>query len=280
MAKHVGARVAAARAVVEQRREDARPGPAAPATSAPAMLEMPAEVGEGDGHQRADHQERRRRQRGGREREQHARPARRAPTRRRRRRAWPGSRRCRPPPPPARWPARRASAGRCGCGAGWRPRGTASGEHDEHDEAERGTEVVGARRRRCRRRCRTGTAGARDAPAAPPESDGLASTSCSMATAMARVATARLMPRTRVAGRPTSTPTQRGDSAASDAAASGNGTPSLGQPGSTVNPATPAMASWASEIWPTYPVTTTTDSASSANDHRHDQRLAVRGVEA
>jgi hypothetical protein len=42
--------------------------------------------------------------------------------------------------------------------------------------------------------------GGADEPAAPPENGGLASTSCSIATAIASVAMARLMPRTLVAG--------------------------------------------------------------------------------
>ena len=87
-----------------------------------------------------------------------------------------------------------------------------------------------------------------DAPAAPPETAELASTSSSTATAMARVATARVMPRTRVAGRPMSTPSSTATAVAATRASRN------GQPSSTIwidrNPATPAMASWAREIWP------------------------------
>ena len=72
---------------------------------------------------------------------------------------------------------------------------------------------------------------------------------CSMATARAMVATARLMPRTRRAGIPTATPTRVARTTATSTAR-GNGRP-LSATSMAVNPATPAKAIWASEIWPT-----------------------------
>jgi hypothetical protein len=84
-----------------------------------------------------------------------------------------------------------------------------------------------------------------------------------MATAPARVTTDRLTPRTRTAEaaviRPITTAT-----AMPASAATGNVTPKLTAMCETVNPAAPASASWMTEIWPTKPVTTTSDSAISA----------------
>ena len=84
-----------------------------------------------------------------------------------------------------------------------------------------------------------------------------------MATARASVAMARLMPRTLVAGQPTSTPTRVATSAAARSAI-GKGT-LFSARRIEVKPATPANASWAREIWPVNPVSTTTDRARRAN---------------
>ena len=85
----------------------------------------------------------------------------------------------------------------------------------------------------------------------------------SMATAPASVTTDRLTPRTRTAeiavSRPMTTAT-----AMPASAATGNVMPKLTAMCEIVNPAAPASASWITEIWPTKPVTTTSDSAISA----------------
>ena len=84
----------------------------------------------------------------------------------------------------------------------------------------------------------------------------------SIATAPARVTTARLTPRTRTAEtaviRPMTTAT-----AMPASAATGNVMPKLTAMCEIVNPAAPASASWMTEIWPTKPVITTSDSAIS-----------------
>ena len=80
------------------------------------------------------------------------------------------------------------------------------------------------------------------------------------ATAAPSVTTARLMPRTRTAGRPSRTPTGTATSAAR-MIGNGNGIPRLTPSLETMNPPMPANAICISEIWPTNPVTTTADSA-------------------
>ena len=79
-------------------------------------------------------------------------------------------------------------------------------------------------------------------------SSGDANTSCSIATAAPRVATARVMPRTRRAGRPTRIPTTT-VSATARTGAHGNGTPSIASL-AVANAASPANAYCASEICP------------------------------
>ncbi len=83
-------------------------------------------------------------------------------------------------------------------------------------------------------------------PPTPPDSAELPSTSCSMATAEAMVATARLIPRTLSAGAPTASPTPVATPTATSTA-SGKGRP-LSATSMVTNPATPAKAIWAREI--------------------------------
>ena len=100
-------------------------------------------------------------------------------------------------------------------------------------------------------------------PARPPPQVLLTKPKFSMATAPASVTTDRLTPRTRTAEtaviRPITTAT-----AMPARAATGNVMPKLTAMCEIVNPAAPASASWITEIWPTKPVTTTSDSAISA----------------
>ena len=96
----------------------------------------------------------------------------------------------------------------------------------------------------------------------PPVRAVLRSTSSSIATATASVATASVMPRTRTAGRPVTMPTAR--LAATPASSASAGGHPADDSRAIVNPATPANANGASEICPTYPVRTTTDRASTA----------------
>src|SRR5512135_1206914 len=100
-------------------------------------------------------------------------------------------------------------------------------------------------------------------PARPPPQLLLTKPNFSMATAPASVTTARLTPRTRTAEtavtRPITTATTMPASAAT-----GNVMPKLTAMCEIVKPAAPASASWTTEIWPTNPVTTTSDSAISA----------------
>ena len=84
----------------------------------------------------------------------------------------------------------------------------------------------------------------------------------SSATASASVTTARGRPRTRIAGSPTTTPIAIAPSAASSGAI-GKGTPQLVVSGERRKPPAPARVSWANETWPAYPVTTTSESAST-----------------
>ncbi len=80
----------------------------------------------------------------------------------------------------------------------------------------------------------------------------------SMAYASASVTTPSVRPRSRRAGRPTTMPTPVATSAASSGA-NGNGMPQPSVRPLRVNAAAPASASWASDTWPAYPVTTTSD---------------------
>ena len=80
--------------------------------------------------------------------------------------------------------------------------------------------------------------------------------SSSMARALARVAMASDAPRTRSAGSASSSPKAVAASAASSGA-SGKGMPASVPKEASPAAATPVKASWASDIWPTYPVTTT-----------------------
>ncbi len=81
-----------------------------------------------------------------------------------------------------------------------------------------------------------------------------------MATAPARVTTARLTPRTRTAEKAVTTPMATA-TAMPASAASGKVMPKLLAMCAIVKPAAPARASWMIEIWPTKPVITTSDSA-------------------
>ena len=82
-----------------------------------------------------------------------------------------------------------------------------------------------------------------------------------MATPAASVTTASCTPRTRRAGTATSSPSAVAASAAASSD-SGNGSPV--PIFDRTKPAEPANAACASEIWPTKPVSTTSDSAMSA----------------
>src|SRR5690242_19384018 len=97
-------------------------------------------------------------------------------------------------------------------------------------------------------------------PDRPPPQVAFTKPKFSIATAPASVTTARLTPRTRTAEtavtRPMTTAT-----AMPARAATGNVIPKLANMCETVNPAAPARASWTTEIWPTKPVITTSDSA-------------------
>ena len=83
------------------------------------------------------------------------------------------------------------------------------------------------------------------------------------------------MPRTRVAGRPTSTPSAVATPAASSAATT-NGTP-CSSSRITVKPETPAKASCASEIWPDVAGHHHDRQRQQGEHHRHDHRLSVPG---
>src|SRR6201982_1945804 len=100
-------------------------------------------------------------------------------------------------------------------------------------------------------------------PARPPPQVLLTKPKFSMAPAPASGTTERLTARTRTAEtavtRPITTATTMPASAAT-----GNVMPKLTAMCEIVNPAAPASASWITEIWPTKPVTTTSDSAISA----------------
>ena len=79
-----------------------------------------------------------------------------------------------------------------------------------------------------------------------------------MATAAPNVTTARLMPRTRIAGTPTATPSGK-PRAVAPAIAAGIGQPWRTASHPAVNAPNPAMAHWARVSSPRYPVTTTTE---------------------
>ena len=117
----------------------------------------------------------------------------------------------------------------------------------------------------------------------------------SMATAPASVTTDRLTPRTRTAEIAVITPITTA-TAMPASAATGNVMPKLTAMCEIVNPAAPASASWITEIWPTKPVTTTSDSAISVpisvlisasrksngntiEQHRAGERADQRGAE-
>ena len=85
----------------------------------------------------------------------------------------------------------------------------------------------------------------------------------SIATAPARVTTDRLTPRTRTAEIAVITPITAA-TAMPASAATGKVMPKLTAMCEIVNPAAPARASWITEIWPTKPVMTTSDSARTA----------------
>ena len=82
-----------------------------------------------------------------------------------------------------------------------------------------------------------------------PTKSGFLNTNSWMAIPPARVTMARFTPRTRNAGIPTSTPNTAATPAASRGAM-GNGTPKRSASRERLNPPIPAMAIWASEIWP------------------------------
>src|SRR6185437_3001492 len=93
-------------------------------------------------------------------------------------------------------------------------------------------------------------------PTKPPLTAVLLKNSESIVTAAATVTTARLTPRARCAGRPMSVP-RTVPARPAMMMSSGNGTPALAARWLMVNPPTPPVASWQSEIWPLNPVSTT-----------------------
>ena len=100
-------------------------------------------------------------------------------------------------------------------------------------------------------------------PARPPPQVVFTKPKFSIATAPARVTTARLTPRTRTAETAVITPITAA-TAMPASAATGKVMPKLTAMCEIVNPAAPARASWMIEIWPTKPVMTTSDSAMTA----------------
>ena len=94
--------------------------------------------------------------------------------------------------------------------------------------------------------------------AEPPPQVELTKPNCSIATAAASVTTARLTPRTRKAETPMTSPSKVA-AATPSKGPSGNPMPWSTAMCETVKPATPASASWTTEIWPTKPVITTSD---------------------
>ena len=105
-------------------------------------------------------------------------------------------------------------------------------------------------------RCGSGTG----EPIAPPPQVGLTKPKLSMATAAASVTTARLTPRTRSADTAVTRPSSTA-AAMPASGASGKPMPASTARCETVKPATPASASWTTEIWPTKPVITTSERA-------------------
>jgi hypothetical protein len=81
---------------------------------------------------------------------------------------------------------------------------------------------------------------------------------CSIAVAAASVTIAKLTPRTRSADTPVTNPSAVA-TATPQTAASGTASPASSTAWKTVKAATPASASWTSEICPTKPVITTND---------------------
>src|ERR1700733_13613155 len=86
----------------------------------------------------------------------------------------------------------------------------------------------------------------------------LLNASASSAAAVARVVTARFTPRTRTAGSPITSPTTT-EHRAARIRPNGKPIPRLWAMWLSMNALIPASAFWASEIWPTYPVITTTE---------------------
>ena len=97
------------------------------------------------------------------------------------------------------------------------------------------------------------------APAEPPLKSLLRNQSASRHTANVSVTTPTSSPRMRSAGKPTTTPMAVAPTAARIGAIGNGMCHDVVNPLSK-KPATPASVSWASEIWPAYPVTTTSDS--------------------
>ena len=118
--------------------------------------------------------------------------------------------------------------------------------------------------------------GATSATPVGPTRLGLRKTSRSNTSAAAKVTMAYWMPRIRSAGTPTATPTTV-VTATATTGPSGKGRPQSDVAVARVNAATPANESWASEIWPANPVTTTTDSSRTVTQAvwiRASRRLA------
>ena len=92
----------------------------------------------------------------------------------------------------------------------------------------------------------------------PPPHVEFRNTNCSIATAAARVTTARLTPRTRSADTAMIRPHTVAPTAPISIPA-GKPTPWSAARWERMNPEIPASASWTIEIWPTKPVITTTD---------------------
>ena len=172
-------------------------------------------------------------------------------------------RRSPPPPPHARSSAPPACAGRACRGAGRRRAGT--GARSRRARPSRTPGSAGCRRGRGTTRsaprlmpnsCGSGTG----EPVAPPPHVPLWKPKLTIATAAASVTTARPR-RARAAPTPPSRARARTAAATPASGASGKPIPASTARCETVKPATPASASCTTEIWPTKPVMTTSDSA-------------------
>jgi hypothetical protein len=95
---------------------------------------------------------------------------------------------------------------------------------------------------------------------ASPTKAGFLKKNSAMATPPASVTIARFVPRKRSAGSPTTTPNAAAIVAASSGA-TGNGMSQFIASFDSENPAIPAKAIWANDVWPPNPVMTTNESA-------------------